>query len=167
MAHFVNCKYCGDRFDRDKEPAIEVSPRRYAHKECAIKVDATIPQEEKDYNELEKYIKKLFNTNNVNAKIKKQIHEFRQEYGYTYTGMLKTLYWWYEIQDHTTELAQDGIGIVPWVYKDAERYFYTLYMAKLLNNDIIEYKPKTIEIEIAPPQPRPRQQRIFRLNDED
>ena len=63
-AHFVTCKYCGIRFDRDKEPAIEVSPRRYAHKECAERVDAAIPQEEKDYNNLERYIKKLFNVKN-------------------------------------------------------------------------------------------------------
>ena len=47
--------------------------------------------------------------------MRKQIQEFHQEYGYTYTGMLKTLYWWYEIKDHTTELAQNGIGIVPYV----------------------------------------------------
>ena len=35
MAHFVICKYCGIRFDRDLEPAVEVSARRYAHKTCA------------------------------------------------------------------------------------------------------------------------------------
>ena len=52
MAHFVTCKYCGIRFDRDLEPAIEVSSRRYAHKTCAEKVEATIPQDEKDYNSL-------------------------------------------------------------------------------------------------------------------
>ena len=50
MAHYVTCKYCGIRFDRDIESAIEVSYHRYAHKTCAEKIDATIPQEEKDYN---------------------------------------------------------------------------------------------------------------------
>lgn len=164
MAHFVSCKYCGDRFDRDREPAVEVSPRRYAHKRCAEKVDATIPQDEKDYNNLELYIKKIFNTNNINAKIKKQIHEFRQEYGYTYTGMLKTLYWWYGVQNHTTELAQEGIGIIPFVYSDAEQYFYTLYMAKILNDNIIEYKPKVEEIWIDPPEKKPHKVKLFDLD---
>lgn len=93
MAHFVICKYCGCRFDRDKEAFVEVSARRYAHQECANKVDAAIPQEEKDYNNLEKYIKQLFKIDKINAKTKKQIRDFKQEYGYTYTGMLKTLYW--------------------------------------------------------------------------
>ena len=73
MAHFVTCKYCGIRFDRDLEPAIEVSSRRYAHKTCAEKVEATIPQDEKDYNNLEKYIKGLFNIKTISAKTKKQI----------------------------------------------------------------------------------------------
>lgn len=93
MAHFVICRYCNCRFDRDIEPFAEVSARRYAHKSCADKVDATIPQEEKDYNNLEKYIKELFKIDRINAKTKKQIKDFREEYGYTYTGILKTLYW--------------------------------------------------------------------------
>ena len=166
MAHFVNCKYCGIRFDRDIEPFVEVTNRRYAHKSCFDKVDATIPQDEKDYNELEKYIKKLFKLNNINAKIKKQIRDFRQEYGYSYTGILKTLYWWYEIKDHTTELAQDGIGIVPFVYKDAEKYFYAVYLAKMVNAEI-EYKPRVEVVEISPPKIEERQPRLFNFEDKE
>ena len=93
MAHFVICKYCGCRFNRDIEPFVEVGTRRYAHKTCAEKVDEAIPQSEKDYNNLETYIKKLFKINTINAKTKKQIRDFREEYGYSYSGMLKTLYW--------------------------------------------------------------------------
>ena len=92
MARYVICKYCGIRFDRDAEPAIEVSSRRYAHKNCAEKVESTISQDEKDYNNLELYIKKLFKINTINAKTRKQIRDFREEYGYSYSGMLKTLY---------------------------------------------------------------------------
>ena len=46
-AHFVICKYCGEKFNRDIEPFVDVGSRRYAHKACADKVNATIPQEEK------------------------------------------------------------------------------------------------------------------------
>lgn len=93
MAHFVTCKYCGSRFDRDLEPAIEISARRYAHKSCVEKVEATIPQDEKDYNNLENYIKKIFKLKTLSAKIRKQIKDYREDYNYTYSGMLKTLYW--------------------------------------------------------------------------
>ena len=44
---------------------MEVGSRRYAHKKCAEKVEATIPQEEKDYTALEQYIKKLFKIDTV------------------------------------------------------------------------------------------------------
>lgn len=166
MAHFVICKYCGIRFDRDIEPAIEVSYHRYAHKTCAEKVNATIPQDEKDYNNLENYIKKLFNIKTVSAKTKKQIRDFREEYEYSYTGILKTLYWWYEIQGHTTELAHDGIGIVPYIYSDAEKYYYTLYLAKIVNDSIGDYKPKTEEIEIPSPRVSTQPLKLFKLNEE-
>ena len=166
-SHFVICKYCGCRFDRDVEPFVEVGARRYAHKSCAEKVDAAIPQDEKDYNNLEKYIKKLFNMKNINAKTKKQIKEFREEYGYSYSGMLKTLYWWYEIQDHTTELAQNGIGIIPYIYDDAEKYYYTLYLAKLVNDNVGEYKPKIEEIEIASPRVYTNPTKLFKIDDEE
>ena len=152
MAHFVICKYCGQKFNRDNEPFVEVGSRRYAHKECADKVDASISPEEKEYIALEEYIKKLFNINTLSAKIKKQIHDFRQEYGYTYSGMLKTLYWWYDIKRNSIELSQEGIGIIPFIYNQAEKYFYALYMAKLFNDGVDEYKPKVEEIEIASPR---------------
>ena len=163
MAHFVICKYCKERFDRDKESFVEVGARRYAHKFCADKIDAAIPQEEKDYNNLEKYIKQLFKIDKINAKTKKQIRDFKQEYGYTYTGMLKTLYWWYEIKGHTIELARDGIGIVPFIYEDAEKYYYTLYLAKIVNEKVQEYKTKTVEVEIPPPEIYTNPIKLFKI----
>ena len=163
--HFVICKYCNQKFNRDIEPFVEVGARRYAHKSCAERVDAAIPQDEKDYNNLEIYIKKLFNIKTINAKTKKQIRDFREEYGYSYSGMLKTLYWWYEIQDHTTELAQNGIGIIPYIYDDAEKYYYTLYLAKMVNDNIGEYKPKIEEIEIASPRIHVNPIKLFQIEE--
>lgn len=39
MAHIVTCIYCKKKFDRDKYPFVQVSPRRYAHKECSLTDD--------------------------------------------------------------------------------------------------------------------------------
>ena len=72
MAHIVICKYCGEKFDRDKEPFIEVSCRRYSHKACYDKIENAIPQEEKDYEKfrmpmpmpLKKKIKDIFDFEN-------------------------------------------------------------------------------------------------------
>jgi len=165
--HFVICKYCNQKFNRDIEPFVEVGGRRYAHKSCAEQIDASIPQDEKDYNNLELYIKKLFNMKTLNIKIRKQIKNFREEYGYSYSGILKTLYWWYEIQNHTIDLAGDGIGIVPYIYKDAEKYYYTIYLAKIVNDGINEYKPKTEKIEIPSPRVFTQPLKMFKLNEEE
>ena len=167
MAHFVTCKYCGIRFDRDLEPAIEVSSRRYAHKTCAEKVEATVPQDEKDYANLENYIKKIFKLKTLSAKIRKQIKDYREEYNYTYSGMLKTLYWWYEIKGNTTELSNEGIGIVPFVYDDACKYYYTLYIAKMVNDNVVEYKPKVEEVEIASPRVYTNPTKLFKIDDNE
>lgn len=44
MAHKVICKYCNKYFDRDKEPCIAVSSRRYAHVDCYKKEQLKDPQ---------------------------------------------------------------------------------------------------------------------------
>lgn len=163
----VKCKYCGIQFDRNAEPFVEVGGRRYAHKACADQHQAAIPQEEKDYQALEDYIKKLFKEDYINAKIKKQIKDFRQEYKYTFSGMLKTLYWWYEIKGNSINLAQGGIGIIPFIYDDALKYYYSLYMAQTANEDKIITKPKEFEIEIASPRVIPNPPKLFNFGDEE
>lgn len=162
----VKCKYCGIQFDRNAEPAVEVSARRYAHKACADKYQETVSQDELDYIELEKYIKKLFSLQVVNAKIKKQIRDFRQEYNYTYSGMLKTLYWWFEIRGNSIEQAQGGIGIIPFVYNDACQYYYSIYLAEIANKEVEIYKPQVKEIEIGSPRVKPNPIKLFNLDDE-
>jgi hypothetical protein len=56
LAHYVTCSICKQRFDRDKYPAVLVSSRRYAHASCAGALSAEEAKEEKDRQELEKYI---------------------------------------------------------------------------------------------------------------
>lgn len=163
MAKYAICKYCGERFNRDKEPFVLVGARRYAHKSCSEKVEAAIPQEEKDYKALEDYIKKLFKKDKISVKIKNQIKDFKNEHKYTYSGILKTLYWWYEIKGHTTELAMDGIGIVPYIYEDAEKYYYTIFLATKINEKIENYKPKTIEVTIQSPQVNSSPIKLFKM----
>lgn len=163
----VKCKYCGIQFDRNAEPAVEVSARRYAHKACIEKHQAAIPQDEQDYAALETYIKKLFKEDNINVRIRKQIKDFRQEYNYTYSGMLKTLYWWYEIKGNSIENAQGGIGIIPYIYEDALKYYYSLYLAKIANEDREIRTPEVKEIEIGSPRATKSPTKMFKFGDEE
>lgn len=162
-AHLVKCKYCGMQFDANKEVTVKVSNTRYAHKECADKYASSISAEEQAYNELEKYIKKILKIDTINAKIKKQIRDYRQEYNYSYSGMMKTLHWWYEIKGHTTELAQNGIGIIPYVYDDALKYYYGIFIANQINKEKGSFEPKVEVIEITPPTTKKEQIKLFKL----
>ncbi len=165
-AKIVKCKYCGIQFDRNSEPFEEVGGRRYAHKACAEKHQAAIPQDEQDYQALESYIKKLFNEKNLNAKIRKQIKDFKQEYGYSFSGMLKTLYWWYEIKGHSIDQSQGGIGIIPFIYDDALKFYYSLYLAKVNNENVTFNKPEVKVIEIPSPRVPITPKKLFNLDEE-
>ena len=159
--HKVKCAICGIIFDRDKEPAEMINSRRYAHAECYQKAENSKSKEEKDYEALEKYILKLFNKTTLGALITKQIRDFKKNYNYTYSGMQKTLMWWFEIKGNTIDQTNGGIGIIPFVYEDACKYFYSLYLAQLASQTIPDEKPEVIEIEIAPPQVRRKPPKLF------
>ena len=168
MAHNVICVYCKKQFDRDKEPFVETSPRRYGHKICVDKVNSSKTQDEIDYEDLELYIKKLFKKP-MSAKIKKQIVQFRRDYNYTYTGIKKTLVWWFEVQGNSLDKSNGGIGIVPYVYDDACKYYYSLFLAQAINeNKQLEgYRPRIEEITIAPPTVEIAPPRLFKLEEEN
>lgn len=166
--HRVKCYYCNEIFDRDKVPDyVQISARRYAHTECHNQFENSRSQEEKDKIALESYIIKLLNLPNINARIRKQIKDFLGE-GYTYTGIHKTLVYFYEIKDGDIEKANGGIGIVPYVYKEAQEYYYNIWMARQVN----EAKPinqfvKTEEtiITIEPPKRKKKKRNLFSFLD--
>ena len=105
---------------------------------------------------------KKFDRDKIQA-VKKQIKEFKKEYDYSYSGMLKTLIWWYEIKGNSKEKANGGIGIIPFVYKDALTYYYSLYLAQLANENVESIpKPKVKEIEIYSPEVHRRPPKMWK-----
>ena len=122
MAHIVTCQYCRKKFDRDKIPFVQISPKRYAHKDCSKEEDARLKQEEADKIDLENYIMKLLGEDYISPRVRKQINTYREQYQYTFSGMKKALVYFYEVKGNSTEKANGGIGIVPYVYKDAFNY---------------------------------------------
>lgn len=166
MAHNVKCTVCGQIFDRDKVAAVHTSARRYAHKSCVK--EPQLPQDN-DYDELIKYIKELFKTNTISAKIIRQIRSYRRDYNYTYSGIQKSLEWFYEKQGNTLENSNYGIGIVPYVYEQARDYYYQLFTAKNTNEnvDIKDIVSRNKEIEIEIPQIREKKVHLFNIDIEE
>lgn len=168
--HLVKCKYCGETFDTNKEEWTLVGKNRYAHKKCSDIQSSLMTQDEKDYLELEKYIKKLFNINVISAKIQKQIKTYKEQYNYTFSGMKKTLYWWFELKRNSITQANDGIGIIPYAYKDCSEYYYRLYLAEIANNlnNTPTAEIPTVEIVISSPRPYNKKKiKLFDLEEEN
>lgn len=169
MAHFVKCLYCSERFDRDKEEAIAVNGRRYAHKLCFERHESSKTKEQKDLENLQDYIKKLFNQTYINARVNKQIKDMVDQYNYSYSGMLRSLIYFYEVKGNSLEKANGGIGIVPYIYQDAYNYYYELFMAQERNKDksIKDYISPSIEIVIKSPKRKPRLSNKFNFLDQE
>lgn len=163
----VKCLYCGQSFDRNSEPCAKPKGNRYAHQSCYEKHMSSMSQEERDYEELIEYIKHLLG-DDINPRVWKQLKEYKEVYKYSYSGILKTLKWWYELKGNDVEKANGAIGIVPYVYQQACAYYYALYLAQVANADKdIEHLQVTVrEFVIEPPQRIVRPLRLFNLDDE-
>jgi hypothetical protein len=168
MAHIVKCLYCEKKFDRDKMPYIQVG-RRYAHKECSLTAEERKTQEEQDKQDLDNYIIQLLKIDYIDARIRKQIKTYLEEHNYTYSGIKKALIYFYEVKGNSIEKANGGIGIVPFIYKDAFNYYYALWQAQQQNKDkvIVDYQPKVIEVVIPRPQRKVKQRQLFTFLDEE
>lgn len=167
MARKVKCLYCGISFDRDIEEFVPIK-NRYAHKSCYDKEMEKRSIEEKALADLEDYIKKIFQEDYVNARIRSQIKRMREQYNYSYTGILKSLIYFFEVKKNPIEKANGGIGIVPYVYKDAYTYYYNLHLAqqKNENKDVKNYVKEGKRIVIKPPKRKPKEKKLFNLEED-
>lgn len=167
-AHKVKCFYCNEIFDANITPFVKPRANRYAHKDCYEKAQAGKSQEEKDYEALVVYIKQLLGEH-LNPRVWKQLKEYKDQYGFTYSGIHKTLIWFYELKHNDIDKANGAIGIVPYVYKDACDYYYALYLAQIANEDkdVEHFKVKVREFTIENPRAQKRLPRLFKLDEEE
>lgn len=171
MPHYVKCYYCGKTFNRDKEPFTPIEgKKRYAHEACYKRQHEIDEKEKENKEKLEEYIKKLFDYKTLPDVVQKQIKKFISENNYTYSGMLKSLIYFYEVKGGDKEKANGRIGIIPYVYNDAFNYYYQLWEIQQRNEQvkISEYITPTIEVKIKNPERKPmgRKRKIFSFLDE-
>lgn len=172
MAHRVKCSICNETFDRDKVECVATSARRYAHKSCYDRQQGQLSEEEKAREEIFKYLKQLFKENFNKVKIETQLEKMIRENKYNYSGVLKTLVYWYEVKNGDVEKSHYSIGIVPYIYKDAYNYYYNIWLAQQANADknIEIFKPKEKIVVIKNPVRKPKIKRnifSFKFLDEE
>ena len=171
-AHMVKCLFCGKTFDAqpDGKDTVWFKPRnnRYAHIECGKQHEANLTQDEKDYNKLYKYVKEQQKENFDYIKFKKIVEAWQKEYGFTFNGMYYTLIYFYEVKNNSKQKLIDGsIGIIPFAYKDAQNYYYNIYIASQRAGTGTYDASKSRIVEIEPPIARTKVPKLFNLDMED
>ena len=162
----VKCLYCGKQFDRISEPNVKIG-RRYAHKACYEAQDDETIKAEKDKNDFYDYIKEIYGPDYNFVAISKQAESYIKMYDFTYSGMLKTLKWFYDVKGGDKESSNGRIGIIPYIYKDAWNYYHDIFLAQQRNKDIENYRLETKETVITSPRMFTPQPKLFDLGDED
>lgn len=107
----VKCQFCGKMDDKSKMDRID---DKNFHPNCGILYC--------DKKSLSKVICRIFDLKRpgpVNEKLIKNYYEA----GYTYKGIEKALIYHYDILKSDKAKGNQRIGIVPYVYEEAEKYF--------------------------------------------
>lgn len=163
---FVNCFWCSKAILPTDSDVIELPDLfgRYAHKKCA---------EAHPKNDREKmivYLIKLYKFKEDNGwqQLLRQAETYAKDYNFTYSGMIKALDYFFRIKGNPVDKKR-GIGIIPYVYKQAYDYHYALWLANEHNKqlDLTKYIPKDIEITIESPQRKIEHRPLFTFLDEE
>ena len=162
----VVCAYCKKPMSKKDEDCVMIGNNKYVHKACQ---ELEEKREKTDKEQLEDYIKDLFQISYIDPRVKGQIKKYIDEYNYTYSGIRKALIYHYEIKGGDKSKANGGIGIVPYVYQNAYEYHYNLWLAQQKNKDVevTLYAPKVKEIVIPRPQRKVKKRQLFTFLDED
>lgn len=160
------CTYCKKQINLKTDDYVQITENLFAHKECQEKEDK---RPKSDREKLEIYISKLFQTDFCPPNIMRQIN-ILEEKGYTDSGMLKTLIYFYDIKGNHFDISRKTIMIIPYIYGEAREYYKKLYYATLYNSerDIKQYIPKQEEVTISPPHRETiRKRNLFTFLDEE
>lgn len=162
----VVCCVCKKNINKKIDPYKQLAKSQYAHLACA---ELEEKREKTDAEKLDIYIMKLFDWDYVHPRVRKQINNFVEAYDFTYSGIQKSLEYFYVIKGNPIDKANGGIGIVPYVYQDAYRYYYAIWEArqKTQNIKVKRFVPKVRELVIPPPQVKVKSRKLFSFLDEE
>lgn len=163
---FTNCFWCSQAI-LPTDPNVELIPDllgRYAHKKC----NSEYPKDDRDKFKI--FLIKLYQFKDDYAwpGLMQQAERIAKQYKYTYSGMMKALEYFYKVKHNPVDRSK-GIGIIPYVYKQAYEYYYALWIASEQNKqkDLTQFIPKDYEVVIRAPERKPEQRKLFTFLDEE
>lgn len=124
------CLYCGGDIDIRDEEHTKVKTR-YVHNSCYNKRSS-----DEDFINL---IYELLRTRGIEynyVKCEAQRKKYISTNGYTNEGIYKTLQYFYEVKNGAIDKSNGGIGIVPYIYEEAKKYYEQIEQRKkiIINN---------------------------------
>lgn len=134
----VKCSYCNSDTNKiEKTEAIRIDNKNF-HPNCA--------QKYLDRKELNTTICEIFGFKAPGPRNNAYIKKFEGE-GMTFRGMTKALEYFYKVQKNSIEKANNGIGIIPWVYEEAQKYYEKREKMEKDMKEAIEYSKNKEEVE--------------------
>lgn len=171
--NYETCTYCKQQIDKTKDSYKELPKGKFAHLSCWEENQSKLTDKEK----LENYICELYGINKITQKISRQIKDYIDDYGYSYSGIQKALVYYHEVKGNKFDAtkAKGSIRIVEYIYQQAYNYYYAIWEAhqnqeKFLKPDedvIKQFVPKEVKIVIPKPKRQPMKKRLFSFLDRD
>lgn len=110
----VICQFCKSQSNKvEKSEAVRIDEKNF-HPKCA--------QLYKDREELYATICRIFKFKAPGPKNMAYISKFYNQ-GMTYRGMNFSLIYFYEVKRNDTKKANEGVGIIPYIYEEAKKYY--------------------------------------------
>lgn len=158
----VICQQCKQK-TLEKKDAVRIDNKNF-HKKCA-----KIYQDKKELTET---ICRIFNLKAPGPKNNAYISKFHNE-GMTYNGMTGTLIYFYEIKKMAKDKANNGIGIIPYVYEEARDYYKKIEEGAKMAEQSLEKnkeereknKGKTNKVKMPEPTPVTFKREIYSQED--
>lgn len=142
---FRVCPYCKKQVNTKTDLSrYDEESKRWFHEACHI----VMSEERTARKELIEYICQLFGYKRPPSKVYTQMTKYIEEQHYTYVGILNTVRYFYEIKNGAKDKANGGIGIVPYVYEEANAY-YSKVEKKQSNFEKTFEQEEFIEVEIT------------------
>ena len=159
----VTCRSCGGIIDKNKDfDWIMPKPRFYYHTDCYKQM-----QEENDYiQEIHLKAKEFLGSTYSKTKVTRQIKKYIED-GHSPSEIYNALVYWYEIKKNSAEKANDGIGILEYIWDEVENYYTKKADIKKHNLEVNEkdlFEPKVFTFRIKEePVKKPKRVKLFSI----
>lgn len=156
MTKLPKCPVCNELVTKDQ--VSKKNKGKTYHVKCfdtmlSKKYEDTIVQQVDPLKDLKEFILQLFKIDKLTNLMEDQLVKYTREYDYTATGMLNALKYYFEIRENELTDNVKGVGIIPFVYKEANEFFEKI---KQREGDMKEVDVKQMvterTVKIKPPE---------------